>query len=297
LIRRRRETQPATAVLDAEPQPHPVETEVPRPPKTSVIVVSHNRLPFLRRCLETLEASQDRDVTEVIVVDNGSTDGSSQLESEFSAVYFIKIPRNFGLTKALNLGIRAAKGEYLLLLHEDTEVAPDVIRKLVQLLDLEVEAGAACPLLVTRDGSPAPQLDTLPPTFKWKPAEDTGEPLDVEYPRGAALMVKPFYLGAMKKIDERYGQFGSDAEIALQLGRARKKILLHPQARVVHHGGKTDPERAADCQLGRAAFLGKYKGFGAWLRAVIGASLSALAGFRIGELMNILSGKKIDGKS
>jgi hypothetical protein len=140
-------------------------------------------------------------------------------------------------------------------------------------------------------------LDTLPPTFNWKAAEETAEPVDVEYPRGAALMVKPFYLGAMKKIDERYGQFGSDAEIALQLGRARKKILLHPQARVVHHGGKMDAERAADRQLGRAAFLGKYKGFGAWLAAVAGAAFSALAGFRLGELINILSGKKIDGKS
>jgi hypothetical protein len=297
LIRRRRETQPATAVLDAEPQPQPVETEVPKPPKTTVVVVSHNRMPLLRRCLETLEASQDRDVTEIIVVDNGSTDGSAQLESEFPGAYFIRIPRNFGLTKALNLGIRAAKGEYVFLLHEDTEVAPDAIRKLVQLLDLEVDAGGACPLLVSPDGAPAPQLDTLPPTFQWKPAEESAEPLDVEYPRGAALMVKPFYLGAMKKIDERYGQFGSDAEIALQLGRAGKKILLHPQARVVHHGGKMDAERAADCQLGRAAFLGKYKGVPAWLGAVAGASLSALAGFRFRELTNILSGKKIDGKS
>ena len=262
-----------------------------------MIVVSHNRLPLLRRCLETLEASQDRDVTEVIVVDNGSTDGSGQLEAEFASVYFIRIPRNFGLTKALNLGIRAAKGEYLFLLHDDTEVAPDVIRKLVQLLDLEQDAGGACPLLNTPDGARAPQLDTLPPTSHWKPAEDAVEPVEVEYPRGAAIMLKPFYLGAMKTIDERYGQFGSDAEIALTLGRARKKILLHPQAVVIHHGGKTDAQRAADYQLGRAAFLGKYKGFGAWLGAMAVASLSALAGLRLGELMKILSGKKIDGKS
>lgn len=262
-----------------------------------MIVVSHNRKPMLRRCLETLEAAQDRDVTEIIVVDNGSSDGSAQLEAEFPAALFIRIPRNFGLTKALNLGMRASHGEYLFLLHEDTEIASDVIRKLVQVLDLEVDAGGVCPLLVTPDGSPAPQLDTLPPTSNWKPAEVAGEPFEVEYPRGAALMVKPFYLGPMKRIDERYGQFGSDAEIALLLGRAGKRILLHPQARVIHHGGVSDADRAADFHLGRAAFLGKYKGFFAWLAAVAGAAFSALLGFRLGEFMSILSGKKIDGKS
>jgi GT2 family glycosyltransferase len=297
LIRRQREQQPATAVLDAEPQAQQLQTEVPKPPKTSVIVVSHNRKAQLRRCLETLEAAQDRDVTEILVVDNGSTDGSAQLEAEFPATLFIRIPRNFGLTKALNLGMRAARGEYLFLLHEDTEIASDVIRKLVQVLDLEVDAGGVCPLLVTPDGSPAPQLDTLPPTLDWKTAEPATEPFEVEYPRGAALMVKPFYLGPMKRIDERYGQFGSDAEIALLLGRAGKRILLQPQARVVHHGGVTNADRAADFQLGRAAFLGKYKGFFAWLGAITSAALAALVGFRLAEFMNILSGKKIDGKS
>jgi GT2 family glycosyltransferase len=297
LIRRQRESQPATAVLDSEPRPELQETQEPKPPKTSVIVVSHNRAPLLRRCLETLEQTQDRDVSEIIVVDNGSTDGSAQLDTDFPNAQFIRIPRNFGLTKALNLGINAARGEYLFLLHEDTEVAPDTIRKLVQVLDLEADAGAACPILVTADGAPGPQLDELPPTGRWQAAEPAAEPVDVEYPRGAALMIKPFYLGAMKKIDERYGQFGSDAEIAVRIGRAGKQILLVPEARVVHHGGQANAERAADYQLGRAAFLGKYKGFGAWLGAVAGAAFSALFSFRIGELLNILSGKKIDGKS
>jgi GT2 family glycosyltransferase len=297
LIRRPRESQPATAVLDAEPMPQSIEPEAAPPIKTSIIVVSHNRIQQLRRCLQAIEGAQDRDVSEVIVVDNGSTDGSAQLENEFGTAQFIRIPRNFGLTKALNLGIRAAKGEYIFLLHEDTEVARDAIRQLVTALDLESGAGAVCPLLVSEAGEPGPQFDVLPPSGKWKPAEAATELIEVEYPRGAALMVRPFFLGPMKKIDERYGQFGSDAEIAFQIARAGKKILLAPQARVVHHGGDASPERAADFQLGRAAFIGKYKGFLAWLRAVASAALLALAGLRFKELIRILSGAKIDGKS
>jgi GT2 family glycosyltransferase len=297
LIRRQRVSQPAAAVLDLEPQPEQVQPEAPKPPKTTAIVVSHNRIELLRRCLESIERAQDRDVTELIVVDNGSTDGSAQLEPEYPNSQFIRIPRNFGLTKALNLGMRAAKGEYLFLLHEDTELAPDVIRKLVTALDLEIDAGAVCPLLTGPDGTPAPQLDTLPPTGKWKAADPSADLLDVEYARGAAIMVRPFFFGPMRKIDERYGQFGSDAEIAFQIGRAGKKILLVPAARAVHLGGAGSPERAADFQLGRAGFIGKYKGFPAWLAAVSGAALGALAGFRLKEMMNILSGAKIDGKS
>jgi GT2 family glycosyltransferase len=297
LIRRQRESQPATAVLDAEPQAQAIEPEAPPQAKTSIIVVSHNRIAMLRRCLASVESAQDRDVSELIVVDNGSTDGSAQLEDEFSTAQFIRIPRNFGLTKALNLGIRAAKGEYLLLLHEDTELAHEAIRKLVTTLDLETGAGAVCPLLVSPDGAPVPQFDSLPPSGKWQPADVDADVVEVEYPRGAALMVRPFFLGPMKKIDERYGQFGSDAEIAFQIARAGRKILLATQARVVHHGGSPSPARAADFHLGRAAFVGKYKGVMAWFGVVAGAALSALVGFRFGELVKILSGSKIDGKS
>jgi GT2 family glycosyltransferase len=297
LIRRQREQQPASAVLDFEPQPEPLEPETPQPKKVSIVVVSHNRAGLLRRCLESIERSQDRDVSELIVVDNGSTDGSPQVEEDFPNSQFIRIPRNFGLTKALNLGIRAASGEYLFLLHEDTEVAPDAMRKLIATLDLESDAAAACPLLTASDGAPAPQLDRLPPSGDWRPAEGHEELLDVEYPRGAALMVRPFFLGPMKKIDERYGQFGADAEIAFQIGRAGKKILLVRAARVVHHGGSSTPQRAADFQLGRAAFLGKYKGVTAWFAAVAGAALSSLARLRLREFAAILSGSKIDGRS
>ena len=105
--------------------PRPNPEEPPAPPRVSVVVVSCNRIDRLRACLEALEKSQGRERLQIIVVDNGSRDGSAQLENDFPNTQFFKLPKNFGLTKAMNIGWRAAEAEYIFFLHEDTEVEPD----------------------------------------------------------------------------------------------------------------------------------------------------------------------------
>src|ERR1035437_6553558 len=88
-----------------------------QPPRVSVVVVSRNRAAMLRRCLESIESSDARSTLQVIVVDNGSTDGSAAIGDDFPNVQMIRLPKNFGLTKALNLGWRAADAEYVFFLH------------------------------------------------------------------------------------------------------------------------------------------------------------------------------------
>jgi GT2 family glycosyltransferase len=277
------------------PQQNPEQEK--RPPRVSAVVVSRNRAALLRRCLESLEKSEGRETLQIIVVDNGSSDGSARLDADFPEAQFIRLPKNFGLTKAMNLGWRAADAEYVFFLHDDTEVEPGAAIRLAETLDANPNAAAACPLLVDEDGRPAPQLGTLPPDGQWRPAEPSGsQPEPVEYPRGAALMVRVFVIRAVRQIDERYGQFGGDADLAAQILRASKKILLDPAACVGHHGrtAYTAMERA-DFLLGRAVFLGKYRGFGAGLRARLAAVIGPLVSFHWGELRYTLPGQKIDG--
>jgi len=296
-IRSTREKElPTKTLVKPEPAPQPVEP-APPPLRASVAVVSFNRIEWLRRCLRSVEASEERERLQLIVVDNGSWDGSAQLDEEFPAAQFIKLPKNFGLTKALNLGWRAADSPYVFFLHEDTEVDPSAARRLADVLDAHPEAAGTVPLLVSEAGNPAPQLGNLPPDGTWRQANLSGtEPFPVEYPRGAALMMRVHAIKAIRQIDERYGQFGSDADLAEQVRRASKKILLVPEARVRHYGqdGYTSEEKA-DFLLGRAVFLGKYHGFGAGLKARIGAVLGPLAGLRLGQLKYTISGQKIDG--
>ncbi len=118
----------------------------------------------------------------------------------------------------------------------------------------------------------------------------------VEYPRGAALMLRVYFIKALRQIDERYGQFGSDADLAAEIRRASRKIMLISSTHV-EHAGRADYSAVerADFLNCRAVFLGKYHGFGAGLQARLAAVLGPLAGFRLGELKYTLGGQKIDG--
>ncbi len=277
------------------PQPNPEQEKAP--PRASVAVVSHNRLELLQRCLESLEKSEQRDRIQIIVVDNGSSDGSAQLDARLPNTQFIRLPKNFGLTKAMNLGWRAADASYVLFLHDDTEVEPATVVRLAEVLDQNPDVGAVCPLLVDELGRPAPQLGNLPPDGQWRPAAAAeGAPISVEYPRGAALMMRVGLIKAVRQIDERYGQFGADADLAIQIRRSGKKILLIPDARVRHYGDRGySALEQADFLLARSVYLSKYKGFGAGLGARVAAIFGPLASFHLGEFKYTISGQKIDG--
>ncbi|MDE3167283.1 MAG: glycosyltransferase [Acidobacteriota bacterium] len=277
------------------PQPNPEEPKAPL--RAAVVVVSRNRVESLRACLQSIEGSRERERIQVIVVDNGSRDGAAHLDDDFPETQFIRLPKNFGLTKAMNIGWRAADAGYVLFLHDDTRVEPDAIPLLADALDANADAAAVCPLLLDDEGHPAPQLGDLPPTGEWRPASPAGgEPFEVGYPRGAAIMARIFFVKAIRQIDQRYGQFGSDADLAAEIQRASRKILLVPGAKVRHRGaGAYSAIERADFLQARAVFQGKYFGFMSGIKARIASVLGPLFGFRFGELRYTLSGQKIDG--
>jgi GT2 family glycosyltransferase len=109
-------------------------------------------------------------------------------------------------------------------------------------------------------------------------------------------MFRAFFLRAIRQIDERYGQFGSDLELCWQVLRSGKRIMILPRVRVIHHGGREETALlAADRQLGMAAYLTKHRGMVSGLGARTGAVLKALAGMRLRQLQYLLAGQKIDG--
>ena len=304
---------PKTELISPQPaEPTREQPEAPKPIRVTALIVSHNRVSMLRRAIESLEKSAEREKLEILVVDNGSTDGSAQLESDFPNARFIRIPRNFGLTKALNIGVRTVTSEFVLFLHEDTEVSPDTARVLASILENQSDVGIACPLLVTENRTPAPQVADLPAPgcreMAWRPAQpETGEQA-IHYARGAALMVRKFFLTAMRQIDERYGTFGSDAELCFQAVRAGKRVLLVPSTVVLHHGraalnAAARGARDADFLLGVAVYLRKRFGVMRGLIFRIATVFRALGGllsfrdlrYHLALLGALVSGQKIDG--
>lgn len=102
--------------------------------EVSVVIPNFNGMAYLDGVLSSLERQTIRNF-EVILVDNGSTDGSCAFVSaEYPWVHMIQLPENYGFSRAVNEGIRAARSPYVLLLNNDTEAEPDFLEEMVAAL-------------------------------------------------------------------------------------------------------------------------------------------------------------------
>ena len=101
--------------------------------KTTIIIPNYNGLSFMEPCFEALEAQTMKDF-KILVVDNGSTDGSVEWlkEREIPSIF---LPENTGFSGAVNVGIRAADTPYVILLNNDTKVAPHYVEALERAMD------------------------------------------------------------------------------------------------------------------------------------------------------------------
>ena len=101
--------------------------------KTTIIIPNYNGLSFMEPCFEALEKQTTKDF-KILVVDNGSTDGSVEWlkEREIPSIF---LPENTGFSGAVNVGIRAADTPYVILLNNDTKVAPHYVEALERAMD------------------------------------------------------------------------------------------------------------------------------------------------------------------
>jgi GT2 family glycosyltransferase len=298
-----------------------MEAETQIAPKVTALVVSHNNAAALRRCLQALEASRNRAALEILVVDNGSWDDSPKLEAEFPKATFMRIPRNFGKTKALNVGIRTAAGELLFFLSPEVEVAPDTVIALSAKLEATPEAVAVCPLLRFVDGEvatrtyPAPSPAALFAAWRSDSMPDPVLPAETVDSAAAwvnldALIVSKYFIKGLNYFDERYGEYLADAELSYQIRRAGRKILILGETVAILH--KSEPPAlnssaqallSADFLSGIAAFAGKHQGFlsglGYRVRAILFSLGSLLVfqnfGYRWKRFAAVAGARKVDG--
>ena len=126
-------------------------------PDLSVIVVSWNVRDLLRACLRALPDATEGLAVEVIVVDNGSGDGSPDIvASEFPQVTLLRNAENQGFALANNRGIATSRGRYLVLLNSDTVAPRRSLAGMAEFMDTQPRAGAASPRLLRPDGTPQP---------------------------------------------------------------------------------------------------------------------------------------------
>jgi GT2 family glycosyltransferase len=296
----------AAALIEEDPLPKPEPEEQPPAPKVTALIYSYNRAAALRRCIRALLASDTRAVLEILVVDKGSQDESPNLDSEFPETTFLRLPRNFGNTKALNIGMRTGVGEFVFFLDPEVEVRPDTISRLLQALEADADAMAVAPLLTDPEGAPVEQAYRLPTPQNGLDLEVVAvnpEPaqVPVEYASFQALLARKYFIRGINYLDDRYGEFGADAELAFQIKRAGRKTVVLPGIRAIQHrqpepvSGAVENLLTADRVNGAAVYLGKHFGFMSGLTFRIGQIFKALLSFRFPLLIALVSGEKVDG--
>jgi O-antigen biosynthesis protein len=278
-------------------------------PRVSAILVSYNQASALRRALAALEQSQDRERLEILVIDCASDDESKSMDTEFPAINMMRLPHHLGAARAMNIATRTAKADLLLFLSPNVEVAPATIPALADRLEPESNLSAVCPLLTGPDGQVVTRVRKLPTKDTLAAAvagqalpssmPDQSQESAVEFPGMDALMVRKHLVRSMNYFDLRYGHYWADADLAAQIRKAGKKILLCPSIRATYHAAvdplADDSLAQADLVTGAAAFLGKYKGGMAGFSFRFRAALAALGRFDVGKSSAILSGSKLDG--
>jgi len=259
------------------------------PNKISVVIVTFRRAEQLRQLLTGLRLPETP--LQIVVVDNGSRDDTAGLDDAFPEVRFTHLPRNFGLTRALNIGIRASEGEYILLLHDDVRIDGAAVMALARFLEDRSDVAAVCPFFN------GPQVRKLPTPANPDPPLETPSPANefvAECVSGAAIMVRAGFLRSMGHIDERYGNYGSEIEICAQVRSSGRKLIVLGGVTAQHEPspsavppGYLEGDRVA----GTTAFLGKHYGLAAGSLYRLKTTLKALVTLRF----KVVAAAKIDG--
>lgn len=298
-----------------QPQTSP-QQETPQEPRVSVVIVTWNCVEALRRCLTALNASRQRERLQVLVVDAGSRDGSGQVDAEFPNVTVLRMPRNFGKTRARNIGCRTARAELILFLDPEVEVAPGTVMDLAAAVEADAQAVAAIPRMLDTAGQPVPVAAHLPNRASLVEACRTNSDLplgpaegDVELASDAALLVRKNFLRGMNFLDEkRYSQFWGEVELFWRIHNAGKRVVIAAEPATLHERQTSiriprseQALLASDRIAGAASLISKYEGWGAKIAFLTGQFFSALAtalrepGYGLRLAMGILSGSRIDG--
>lgn len=232
----------------------------------AIVIVNYNVCNLLRRCLQTVFASQGDFTFAVCVVDNESSDDSvAMVRREFPQVKVIANEENVGYPAANNQGLRclhvggdepAAAPRYALLLNPDTELPPDTLARLLAYMDAHEDVGVVGPKLLLPDGRldlacrrafPTPEVSFyrmlgLSRLFPRSPRFgrynmtflDEDEIADVDSVVGAFMWVRTAAIRQVGLLDERFWMYGEDLDWAKRIKDAGWRVVYNPQATALH---------------------------------------------------------------
>lgn len=211
--------------------------------KLSIIIVSYNTKKLLADCLKSVYI--DMPEIEMVVVDNGSTDGSqAMIKSKFPQAKLIESRRNLGFGKANNLGAKESSGEIIFFLNSDTIVPKGSLGKLLQYFEKNPGAGVVGPKVVMTNGKIQPYSfgDDINLISLIKDKFVKGLPKiknKVDWVTGAALAVRREAFEAANGFDENFFMYFEDNDLCIRVRTAGYEVDVCSQSKIIHIGGKS----------------------------------------------------------
>lgn len=239
--------------------------------EVAIVIVSYNVRADLARALESIEQAPPSLGHEVVVVDNGSSDGSpSMVRERWPGVRLIEAGGNLGFARANNLGIRATDSDLVLLLNSDTVVPEGAIDRLVADLRAHPEVAVVGPRLVDASGRPEISFGrmigplnelrqkALGRLYDWglgvarrAVERKLSRPQTVDWVSGACLLVHRVDAEAAGLLDERFFLYTEDVDFCAAVRALGRLVRFTPAAEIVHLRGRS---RRHDPGAARAAY-------------------------------------------
>ena len=223
--------------------------------RISIISVNYNGFTLTASMIDSLR----RHVTtplEIVVVDNGSArDEAALLRERYSDIVVLRSDENLGFAGGNNLGIRAATGDCLLLLNNDTEVTDNTLHHLAETLDADPSIGAVCPKIRFWAPPQAIQFAGYTPLTRitlrnaligfGKPDDGSYDtPHDTPYAHGAAMMVRREAVEKAGTMPEEYFLYYEELDWSVRIREAGYRIAYDPRATVFHKESATTGQQS-----------------------------------------------------
>ncbi len=225
--------------------------------KVSVIIVHYQVKDLLRNCILSIKKYFQGFEYEIIVVDNNSPDSTwKSLISEFPEVNFLALDKNYGFSKANNIGVKSAKGEYVYILNPDTEIEGDYFQEILDFADNQEKFGALGLRMHNLKGEFLPEskrsvpalinsFEKLFTTFNnnsktyYRNDVDEFGIAEVEIMTGANLLLKRSVYEEVGGFDERYFMYGEDIDLCYTILRKGYKNFYYGKYSLLHYKGES----------------------------------------------------------
>ena len=247
--------------VDAVPEPHlamdmdaigdpraPDAFPVSARPDVSIVIPVYNKWIYTAACLRSLLETTGKYSFEVIVIDDQSSDETAGHLAKIRGLKHLVNDTNLGFVGSCNRGAQEAKGEYLVLLNNDTQVTAGWLDELIDTLKHEPQAGLVGARLVYPDGRLQESGGIIfsdGSGWNYGRGDDAENPRyhflrEVDYCSGACIALKTSYFHEIGALDERYAPaYYEDTDLAFRVRESGMKVLIQPMSVVVHHEGIT----------------------------------------------------------